>query len=219
MADIIKYIFSKQGSANYIGEDITQIEHMYQAATLAVIVGEPVEFIIACFLHDIGHLLNEQIIMEIKTQFNLDLTDLLPISSMHNKEGEDIGNKSHEELGAILAKRIGLPAIVSDLIRNHINGKRYLVTTDETYKNRLSNASYATFVEQGGIMTENEVKEFETQKNFEYYIRIRLVDERAKLSGFSVTDKKLEYFYLLLDSVIEDNKEDDNEENKENDTN
>ena len=50
-------LYTKYGDYDYIGEKVSQIEHMIQAAMLAEQNNEQKEVIIACFLHDIGHLL------------------------------------------------------------------------------------------------------------------------------------------------------------------
>ena len=51
-------LYENYGSKDYIGEDMTQTEHMIRAAMLAEIDNpNNKDLIIAAFLHDIGHLL------------------------------------------------------------------------------------------------------------------------------------------------------------------
>ena len=54
--DIFDY-YVKYGQSDYIGEDVSQISHMIQAAMLAEKNNEPTHLILACLFHDIGHLL------------------------------------------------------------------------------------------------------------------------------------------------------------------
>ena len=51
--------YEKYGSSDYIGEPVTQIEHMTQGAMFAELDHQKPEIVIAMFLHDIGHLLVE----------------------------------------------------------------------------------------------------------------------------------------------------------------
>ena len=56
--DYIFYYYENYGSEDYIGENVSQIEHMIQAAMLAEQDSQKPEIVIALFLHDIGHLLD-----------------------------------------------------------------------------------------------------------------------------------------------------------------
>ena len=48
-----------KGNADYIGEPVSQIEHMIQAACAAEKKKYSTEVIVACLFHDIGHLLTD----------------------------------------------------------------------------------------------------------------------------------------------------------------
>ena len=49
-------LYERHGTADYIGEPVSQIEHMSQAAQLAMAEGFDDEVVLAAFFHDIGHL-------------------------------------------------------------------------------------------------------------------------------------------------------------------
>ncbi len=49
-------LYEQHGSDDYIGEAINQLEHMSQAAQLAMAEGYDDEVVLAAFFHDIGHL-------------------------------------------------------------------------------------------------------------------------------------------------------------------
>ena len=49
-------LYEKFGHADYIGEPVSQIEHMCQSAQLAQKEGYDDEVILAAFFHDLGHL-------------------------------------------------------------------------------------------------------------------------------------------------------------------
>ncbi|MDP2147097.1 MAG: phosphohydrolase, partial [Pseudomonas sp.] len=49
-------LYEQHGAADYIGEPVSQIEHMSQAAQLAMAEGFDDEVVLAAFFHDIGHI-------------------------------------------------------------------------------------------------------------------------------------------------------------------
>ncbi|MFN8688471.1 MAG: phosphohydrolase, partial [Cyclobacteriaceae bacterium] len=55
--DEIFGLYLQFGHADYIGEPVSQLEHMSQSAQLAIDEGYDDETILAAFFHDIGHLL------------------------------------------------------------------------------------------------------------------------------------------------------------------
>jgi predicted HD phosphohydrolase len=65
----------------------------------------------------------------------------------------------------------------------------------------LSEASKVSLKLQGGIMSNNEVKKFEQNKNYENAIKLRRFDEGAKKQNIKI--KKIEdYKELLISKVI-----------------
>src|SRR5687768_9280183 len=55
IADIVIDLYKKYGNADYIGEPVSQIEHMVQCAMIAEKEGYDDEIILAALFHDIGH--------------------------------------------------------------------------------------------------------------------------------------------------------------------
>ena len=51
-------VFEQRGNSEYGGEDVTQIEHALQSATLAESESASAELISAALLHDFGHLIH-----------------------------------------------------------------------------------------------------------------------------------------------------------------
>ncbi|MEQ1624409.1 MAG: phosphohydrolase, partial [Sediminibacterium sp.] len=56
ITEMIVSLYGKYGNADYIGEPVSQLEHMCQSAQLAEAEGFSEEVILAAFFHDIGHL-------------------------------------------------------------------------------------------------------------------------------------------------------------------
>jgi phosphonate degradation associated HDIG domain protein len=159
-ADLVISLYEKYGGDDYIGEPVSQIEHMCQSAILAESEGHKEEVILAAFFHDIGHLCEH--IMEVKQMDGYGVVD-------------------HEKLGADFLLDKGFSENIASLVRNHVQAKRYLTFSNEEYYNKLSEASRKTLEFQGGRMTAEEALVFESDPLFEMHIRLRQWDEKAKL--------------------------------------
>ena len=159
---IVKEVFSlyeKFGDEDYIGEPVSQLEHMSQAAALAEEEGYDDEVILAAFFHDIGHL----------------CADAGEAGSM-----DGMGNVDHEKLGADYLLERGFSERLAALVQGHVIAKRYLTYKYPEYYNKLSPASKVTLDFQGGVMTAEEAEEFELNPDAELIIRLRYWDDMAK---------------------------------------
>ncbi len=157
------------GSADYIGEPVSQIEHMSQSAELAIRTNADDEVVLAAFFHDIGH---------IRVQNKPELMG-------------SYGTKSHEEIGANYLRELGFSERIAQLVENHVKAKRYLTWRYPEYYNQLSEASKKTLLFQGGIMTEQEGLEFEKDPLFEASVLLRKWDETAKIVGVPIIDLEI----------------------------
>jgi phosphonate degradation associated HDIG domain protein len=162
VVDQIFELYENFGQADYIGEPVSQIEHMCQSAQLAAAAGYDDEFIIAAFFHDIGHLLEH----------------IMPVEQM-----EGIGVMDHETIGKEYLINRGFPERVGNLVAGHVNAKRYLTFKHPDYYEKLSEASKKTLEIQGGVMTEDEALDFENDVLFEDYISMRNIDDKAKATN------------------------------------
>lgn len=175
-------LYLKKGEEEYAGEKVTQLEHMYQAATLAAHDNQDEEVILAAFLHDIGHLCIEL--------------------SAENQMGE-YGTKNHEQIGADFLRKRGFSDRLIRLVASHVEAKRYLTATDPQYYDNLSDASKHTLAYQGGPMSEEEIKCFQQDPLFELIIKMRLWDEAAKVEHQPVAP--LDVFYNMIVRYFENN--------------
>jgi len=157
-------LYERHGSDDYIGEAITQLEHMSQAAQLAMAEGVDDEVVLAAFFHDIGHLCGGD-------------------ASMGG-----YGVVSHERIGAEYLRRCGFGERMARLVQYHVEAKRYLTLRQPGYYQRLSEASRRTLEYQGGVMSKGEADVFERDPLFEVSLRMREWDERAKVVGVAVID-------------------------------
>jgi len=159
IVDEIISLYNNYGDEDYIGEPVSQIEHMCQCAQLAEKGKYDHEVILAAFFHDIGHLCEH-------------------IMSVNYMDG--YGIVDHEKIGAEYLASKGFSKKITKLIESHVAAKRYLTYKNPAYYNKLSEASKSTLNFQGGRMNEQEATDFEREEWFTLYITLRGWDERAK---------------------------------------
>merc|ERR1711892_702286 len=164
-------LYDKWGVENYIGENVTQLQHAQQAALQAEEAGYGDLVIIGAFLHDIGHLLG--------------MERSLPLMEQN---GIPLGTVDHDEVGENFLKYLGFPSEVTQFVRGHVQAKRYLVYKYPDYHSSLSEASKGTLICQGGPMSAEEAAQFESLPNFSAILAMRKWDEAAKDVNIAATD-------------------------------
>jgi len=164
-------LYQQFGSADYIGEPVSQLEHMSQAAQLALAEGFDDEVVLAAFFHDIGH--------------------ICPSGEQPTGDMGGYGVVSHERLGADYLRRSGFSERLARLVESHVQAKRFLTLREPGYYDRLSEASRHTLEYQGGVMTEAQAREFEQDPLCAVSLRMRRWDEQAKLEEVPVIDLQL----------------------------
>lgn len=167
-------IFNDRGDEMYGRELVTQRQHALQSATLASNETDNPELIIAALLHDIGHILCEH-------DFPSDLSENLDDS--HE-------NRAYPWLLENFGPRI------ADPVRLHVAAKRYLCTVDSSYAQKLSPTSFKSFLDQGGIMSDLELKQFESEPNYQNALLLRRWDDAAKDPHAQTKD--LEHFIKFI---------------------
>lgn len=145
----------KKGGEGY-GEHVTQLQHALRGADIALKRGYDKEIVVAVLLHDIGHL------MDCKEQMG------------------HLGTVDHEDVGADYLLDLGFSYRLSELVRNHVKTKKYLVARNEAYRKNLSEASLGTLEYQGGPMTSEECNEYEKNDFFQDHLKVRELDDLAK---------------------------------------
>ncbi|NWB91253.1 phosphonate degradation HD-domain oxygenase [Pseudomonas agarici] len=178
-------LYQRFGSTDYIGEPVSQLEHMSQAAQLAMAEGFDDEVVLAAFFHDIGH--------------------ICPSVGQPVRNMGGYGVVGHERLGANYLRRAGFSERLAQLVEYHVQAKRYLTLTDPGYYERLSEASRRTLEYQGGVMTLQEAQAFELDPLFGVSLRMRQWDEQAKQLRVPVIDLQVlrdKAQHLLSETVI-----------------
>jgi predicted HD phosphohydrolase len=156
---------------------------MCQAALLAEAEGYDDEVVLASFFHDIGHLCEH----------------VFHVSYM-----DGYGVVDHESLGSYYLRERGFSEKIARLVESHVQAKRYLTYRFPQYYDKLSEASRATLEKQGGVMNENEAKEFENDQLHLLFIKIREWDDKAKMQNMPLPElikfKNMALKHLQLNS-------------------
>ena len=152
-------LYKTRGSDDYIGEPVSQLEHMWQAAALAEAAGADDEVVLAAFFHDLGHLCAPDLAADSMAGF---------------------GAVNHERLGADYLRARGFSERVARLVESHVLAKRYLTYKYPSYLRQLSEASLATLAFQGGVMSAAEAAAFEQDPDADLILQLRRWDEQAK---------------------------------------
>jgi phosphonate degradation associated HDIG domain protein len=178
--DVVNDIFDRfreYGDAAYIGEPVSQTEHMLQAAHFAEEDEASPTLVAAALLHDFGHLIH----------------DLPEDSAEHGVDTR------HEELGFAYLGRYFPDAVVEPL-RMHVAAKRYLCAVAPGYRAELSPASILSLELQGGPLDAAGVEEFERSPYAEDAVRLRRYDDKGKIPGAEVPG--LEHYRDVLERVL-----------------
>jgi phosphonate degradation associated HDIG domain protein len=154
---VIADLFAAEGAGEYLGEPVTQAQHMLQAAALAEGAGAAPELVAAALLHDVGHFTGA-------------------VSGRQLMKGTD--NRHGDQGADWLAQWFG-PG-VTEPVRLHVAAKRYLCAVEPGYFGALSPASVHTLRIQGGPMTPAETAEFEASPWCQSALRLRRWDDAAK---------------------------------------
>ncbi len=107
----------------------------------------------------------------------------LQVAGLIHDIGAALGQvRDHGAVGADAVRPV-LGARVADLVRLHVDAKRFMVTRDPAYRAGLSPVSLASLRAQGGDMSGGEVAEFAANPVHLDAIRLREADDLAKVPG------------------------------------
>ena len=80
-----------------------------------------------------------------------------------------LGVIEHGKVAGDYLRKLGMYEKVCILVENHVTAKRYLVSKNDDYYEKLSDASKKTLEYQGGRMSSKEMRIFEEMKILEIY--------------------------------------------------
>jgi phosphonate degradation associated HDIG domain protein len=174
LADI-EALFSRLGHRAYAGEPVTQLEHALQSGLLAEEAGASEALVTAAFLHDLGHLINDQ--GTIENQYTPTLRGI---------------NDRHEYVAVPRLRALFGDEVLTP-IRLHVDAKRYLCARGDglcggtmsgpQYLEALSPDSKRSLQLQGGVFSDAQVDAFIATPYAADALRVRLWDDAAKAEG------------------------------------
>jgi gamma-butyrobetaine dioxygenase len=174
--DLIEELFESEGMREYLGEPVTLIQHMLQAATLAQADGAPDAMIAAALLHDVGHV--RAIARDARPEATQEVTRVATPRATRELTRDAMLDR-HADGGADWLAH-WFPPSVTEPVRLHVAAKRYLCAVEADYAARLSEASTRSLAAQGGPMSAAEVEEFEASPYASAAVAVRRWDEAAK---------------------------------------
>ena len=154
--DEVLGLYRSWGEHHY-DEELGQLGHALQTATLAEAEGSSDALVVAALLHDVGHLLH--------------LRGDPPVP--------------HERSGPTFLSGC-FPSSVVTPVALHVAAKRYLCAVDPDHVDRLSAGSVASLHRQGGPMSDTEVRAFEATAGWEEAVRLRRWDDAGKVVDLAV---------------------------------
>jgi predicted HD phosphohydrolase len=126
--------------------------------------------------------------------------ELIAAGVLHDLGDGRVAPEAHASWAAGLVRPL-FGERVAWLINAHADAKRYLCTTDETYWGALSPTSQRTMIEQGGLMSEVEVKEFAAHSWAGDALLLRRCDDGGKNAAYQVPNP--ERFRACLERVAD----------------
>ena len=171
LVEVVLDLMAASADETY-GERVTMLDHALQSAALAAADDAGDEMVLACLLHDLGHILGR---------------------------AGDWGLPGHAEVGARALQPLLHPAIVEP-IRAHVMAKRYRVAVEPAYHDRLSRASQMSLAEQGAPLCADDAEAFRTSAFAAEALRLRAYDDGGKIDGLAIPP--LETYRGLLSAAL-----------------
>lgn len=184
--------YASFGTGKYmIEEEITQINHILQAAAIAQLAGAPRAIVTALLFHDVGQVIKPENIGKIQL--------------LHH---------DHAEIGSAWLQAKGFPSSVVDFVKNHALAKVILCKIEPFYYENLSQASKNSYHIQKGKYDQYPEREiaFLNHPLCSYFLAARKCDDMAKIIGLEVEKGNLAGFECYRDLVLEvlKNKQEEN---------
>ena len=158
LVDVVMDLLASTADETY-GEQVTMLDHALQSAALAAADDAGDEMVLACLLHDLGHVLGR---------------------------AGDWGLPDHAEVGARALQPL-LDSAIVEPIRGHVMAKRHRVAAEPGYRDRLSRASRMSLAEQGGPLCAEAAEAFATGAFAAETMRLRSYDDNGKVDGLTIS--------------------------------
>ena len=175
IADIFD-LFARKGQQQYDGEAVTHLQHALQTALLAEEAHADCELIVACLLHDLGH--------------------MLPASTVPGSES--LPQQVHQNRVLPLLRPLFGPGVL-DPIKLHVDARRYLCATEAGYYASLSASALLSLEQEGGVFDAEQVDQFIRQPHAAQAVALRRWDDKARRADWVTPD--LDWFAKYLEQA------------------
>ncbi|OAL24449.1 phosphonoacetate hydrolase [Fonsecaea nubica] len=170
------HFIAAQGQGDYLGEQVSQLEHTLQTGQLAVQAGADDDTVLGALLHDVGRF----------------IPAAAKMPAMIAPDGVFVGRGSHEVLGEKYLRGLGFNESICQLVGAHVMAKRYLTAVDQGYYDGLSQSSKTTLKFQGGTFNPEQVAEAQKDPLLQAKLAVRRWDDMAKVPKMATLP--LEYY-------------------------
>lgn len=171
IADIFD-LFARKGSQQYDDEAVSHLQHALQTALLAEEAHADCELIVACLLHDLGH--------------------LLPAPA------ENHPDHAHQYRVLPLLRPLFGPGVL-DPVKLHVDARRYLCATEAGYYTSLSAGALHSLAQEGGVFNAEQVDHFIRQPHAAQAVALRRWDDKARRADWVTPD--LDWFAKYLEQA------------------
>jgi predicted HD phosphohydrolase len=124
--------------------------------------------------------------------------ELIVAGLLHDLGDGRVAEAAHAPWAAALVRPL-LGERVAWIIGAHADAKRYLCTSNTAYWDTLSPLSKQTLIAQGGLMTPQELKEFQAHPLAQDAVLLRQCDDGGKNPDLTI--EQPERFRAMLDRV------------------
>lgn len=164
IVDVLEHLYKERGAVRYEIKGrggVTQMQHALQCAALAVQAESADALVAAALLHDLGHLLHEQVVDEVDEEMG-------------------VGNDDLHQFKVLPFLRPYFGPAVLEPIRLHVDAKRYLCATEPGYRAALSTGSQRSLELQGGPFDAAAARAFIARPFAVDAVQLRRWDDGAK---------------------------------------
>ncbi|KAK2804787.1 hypothetical protein FQN51_001429 [Onygenales sp. PD_10] len=135
-----------QDERDYLGEQVTQLEHSLRCAHLArqsEEYGDDKEVVLSALLYDVGRF----------------VPTAKQMGAVVGSDGKSVGPQGYEVLGESYLRELGYSEKICQLVGARVTAKKYPVSTDNDHDDESRKTSKQTLIRQGGVYSEDPLLE------------------------------------------------------------
>ncbi len=159
-------LMRREGDRRCHGAMVSQLEHAWQCGHLAAKSGASRALQLACWLHDVGHLL---------------------LSSQDEPEPRESSERHAQAAAPVLLDLWGPE--VAEPVRLHATARRYLLARHPKYGHKLSKDAQRQIQREGGALSEEACMTFEAEPFWREALQLRIWDDLCMRPGWFASSR------------------------------